>query len=203
MMNFSLIEKIKILANLIDSSPLFLFCSMLAIAILIFFIICIIRDIKVNKWFFISIWSIVGIMLVFNYNEFFINLIDNLFNTIFMALYFPNLTVYVIVLAISNICFIYSMFSKKISKHHKVLNIINGLIINVFLILIIDIVNRNNINVYDELTVYSNSNLLVLLELTTAIFTSWILLTLLFLAKKKLKKYDKFEYPKMREIVFD
>lgn len=203
MNDFSLIEKLKILVSVIDSSPLFLFCSMLAIATLIFFIICIKRDIKVNKLIFIVSWLVIGILLIVSYSNVFLNLLDNLFDTIFMALYFPSLTVYIIILAISNFFFIYSIFSKKIKKVHKILNIFNALITNVFLILIIDIVNKNNINVYDELTIYSNSTLLVLLELTTAIFTSWLLLSLLASARSKLKKYDKTEYPKMPEIIFD
>ena len=203
MNDFSLLEKLKILVSLIDSSPLFLFCSMLGIAVLIFFIICIKQDIKVNKWIFISIWIIILVMLVINYNSVILNLIDNLFDSIFMALYFPNLSVYIIVLSVSNLFFIYSMFSKKIKKTHKILNIINALIINIFLILVVDIVNKNNIDIYETLTVYSNSNLLILLELSTAVFTSWILLNLLISAHSKLKKYDKIDYPEMPEIVFD
>lgn len=203
MNDFSLLEKLKILVSLIDSSPLFLFCCMLGIAVLIFFIICIKQDIKVNKWIFISIWIIILVMLVINYNSVVLNLIDNLFDSIFMALYFPNLAVYIIVLSVSNLFFIYSMFSKKIKKTHKILNIINALIINIFLILVVDIVNKNNIDIYETLTVYSNSNLLILLELSTAVFTSWILLNLFISAHSKLKKYDKIDYPEMPEIVFD
>ena len=50
---------------------------------------------------------------------------------------------------------------------------------------------------------FSNSNLLVLLELTSAVFVSWILILLLISAHKKLKKYDDIEYPKMPEIIFE
>lgn len=203
MNDFSLVEKIKILMDLIVSSPLFLFFSMLIISIIIFFIICIKNNKKINKWIFISIWCVVGLMLIINYNSVILNLIDNLFNNVFMALYFPNLTVYIIVLSVSNFFFIYSVFSKKMIKSHKVINIINALIINIFLVLIIDIVNREGINVYDTLTIYSDSNLLVLLELNSAVFTSWILLNLLITAYHKLKKYDKKSYPKMPEIIFD
>ena len=202
MNDFSMLEKLKILVSLIVSSPLFLFFSMLSIAMLIFFIICVKRDIKFNKWIFICTWCFVALMIIISYNSVFLNLLDNLFNNLFMALYFPNLTVYVILLLVSNFFFIYSMISKKIIKPHKILNIVNALIINILLIFIIDIVNKNNINVYDTLTIYSNSNLLVLLELSTAIFTSWILLNLLISAYQKFKKYDN-DLPKMPEIIFE
>lgn len=201
--DLSLVEKLQVLTDMISSSPLFLFCSMIAIALLIFFIICIKKNIKINKWIFIIAWIILGLIIIIKYNSIVINLIDNLFDSIFMALYFPNLTIYIIILAISNFFFIYSIFSKKMYKRHKILNIINAVIIDMFLIIIIDIVKTNDINVYNQLTTFSNKNLLVTLELNSAIFTSWILLSLLISAHKKLKKYDKKELPKMQEIVFD
>ena len=203
MEDFSLIEKLGILMNIIVSSPLFLFCSMMGVAVLILYIISIKKEKKVNKWIFISIWIVLALVILVNYSQVLLNLIDNLFDEIFNALYFPNLTIYIIILGISNFSFFYSIFSKKMDKKEKVINFIEALIINMFLILIIDIVNTNNINVYDELTVYSNSNLLVLLELTSAIFTSWVLIILLFKAHEKLKKYDKSKVSDMPEIIFE
>ncbi|MBR6690945.1 MAG: hypothetical protein IKL65_06390 [Bacilli bacterium] len=203
MNDFSLVEKINILMDIIVSSPLFLFCSMLAVAVLILFIICVKKEKKVNKWIFISIWIILGIILIINYNSIVFNIIDSLFDSLFMALYFPSLTVYVTIISISNFIFLYSLINKKIDKKYKIINFINMLITNLLLILIIDTVKSNSINIYDEINLYTNSNLLVLLELTSALFVSWILVLLLVSAHNKLKKYDKKEYPKMPEIIFD
>jgi len=203
MNDFSLVEKINILVDIIVSSPLFLFCCMLAVAVLILFIICVKKEKKVNKWIFISIWIILGIILIINYNSIVFNIIDSLFDSLFMALYFPSLTVYVTIVSISNFCFFYSLINKRIHKKYKIINFINMLITNLLLILIIDTVKSNSINIYDEINLYTNSNLLVLLELTSALFVSWILVLLLVSAHNKLKKYDKKEYPKMPEIIFD
>ena len=203
MRNYSLVDKSKILMDIILSSPLFLFCFMVGIAVLIFYIISIKKEKSINKWIFISIWSFLVIILLINYNGIIIKLISNLLDDFFEALYFPDLTVYIIILFISNFFFFYSILSKKINKKYKLLNFCNVLIINIFLVLIIDIVKSNNINIYDELNVYTNSKLLVLLELTSSIFVSWILLCLLVATHIKLKKYDKKELPKMQEIVFE
>lgn len=203
MEDFSLIKKLNILMNLIISSPLFLFCFMMGIAILIFYIISIKKNKGINKWIFISVWVILFIILIINYRQVVFNLIDNLFDSIFTALYFPNLAVYIIILFISNFSFFYSIFSKRIDQSNKFINFITALLVDILLVLIIDIVSSNNINVYEELTVYSNSNLLVLLELTSAIFTSSILLNLLSSAHKKLKRYDKKEKSRMPEIIFE
>jgi len=120
-----------------------------------------------------------------------------------MALYFPNITVYIIILSISNLSFLYTMVSKKISKKYKIMNFVNVIIVDLFLILIVEIANTNGINIYNQLNIYSNSNLLVLLQLTTATFTSWLLISLLLSAHNKLKKYDKKEELPLPEIIFE
>lgn len=203
MNDFSLVDKLKILMNIIVSSPFFLFCFILGIVLLIFFIIYIKKGIIINKWILVSIWAILGIILVINYNSVLLHLIDDLINNIFMALYFPNFTIYLIILVISNFFFIYSIFNRKIKNSYRIINILNSLILNVFLIFIIDIVNKAGIVNYNNINIYTNSNLLVLLELSSAIFVSWILLNLLLTAYHRLQKYDKNEYPKMPEIIFD
>ncbi len=201
--DYTLFEKIKILINIVSSSPLFLCYFMIGVAVFIFFIICIKKGKKINKWIFITIWILLLILLSISYKSVTINLIDSMFNDVFMALYFPNLTVYIIIVFISNFFLFYSILSKKIEKSYKIVNVINSIIINSFLVLIIDIANTNGIDIKDTLTVYSNSNLLVLFELTTSIFTSWILLNLLISAHHKLKKYDSKQQQMMPEIIFD
>ena len=69
MRDFSLIEKINMLMNIIISNPLFLFCSMIGVAVFIFYIISIKKDRKVNKWIFICVWIILLIILLFKYNK--------------------------------------------------------------------------------------------------------------------------------------
>ena len=202
MEDFSLIEKLNELMNIIIHKPLFLFCTMVAVALLIFYIVSIKKERDINKWVFISIWSILVVILIINYNGVVVNLLDNFFDNVFDALYFPDLGVYIIILLVSNFSFFYSVFSKKADKANKIINFITVLIIDVFLILITDIVSVNKINVHDELTIYSNTSLLVLLQLTSSVFASWILLLLLSSARRKLKKYD-VEKIKKPEIIFE
>lgn len=203
MENFSLVEKLKILMNLVLSSPLFLFCIMLAIALLIFFVINMKSNKKSNSWIFLSIILFIVLVLLIVYNDIFLSIINDFLDAIFMALYFPNLSIYVSMLIISNFTVIYSLFSKNSSKTNKTVNIVNTLILDVFLILIVDTVSKNDIDINNSLKVYSNTTLMVLLELSTAIFISWILIKLFISAKTKLKKYDKKEYPEMPDIIFD
>ena len=203
MNDFSLMEKLEILMNIIGSSPLFLYCSMMAIVILIFFIINLKRNKKINKFFFIGVWISLLLILIIKYNEIIFKMFDDLLDYIFKILYFPDLPIYIIVLIISNFFFIFSIFSKEMEKSYKLLNTTIAIILDVISVLVVDIVSKNNIDIYNNVNIYSNSSLLVLLDLSVGIFASWLLLNLLITANYKLKKYNKIEYPKMQEIIFE
>ena len=203
MNDVSLREKLKTLMNIIVSSPLFLFCFMMGIAVLIFFIISLKKEKKVNKWIFISVWIILAIIITINYHSIVFKIIDNLFDSLFMAIYFPNIVIFFIILFISNFFFIFSLFRKKLSKKFKIINFINALIVDLFLILIMDTVKTNSIDIYNQVSMYTNFNVMILMQLNSATFISWILINLLVSAHNKLKKYDKIELPEMPEIVFD
>ena len=200
MNDFTLVEKLKILMDVILSSPLFLVLIICAVITAIFLIFRLSLDNRRNKIMFILCWVILLIAIFVKYTNIFFELIDNMFNIVFEALYFPSLAIYLVILVISNFFLIYSVASKKVDLKHKLLNILTAVIIDTFLIIIMELVKVNNISIYDKVALYSNSNLLVLLELTTSIFTSWILLNLLISAHSKLKKYDKNMMP---ELIFD
>lgn len=203
MNDFSLIEKFSMLMNLISSSYLFLICMIIGILALTYLIICTILNKKVNKLIFISVSVVVGILLFINYGNIIIKVLDVILDSVFMALYFPSLPIYICVLLISNFIFITSIFNKEKIKAVKITNSINATVLNFLLILVIEVIRRNNINIYEEISLYTNSNLLILLELSMGIFLSWVLISLFISAHRKLKKYDKNEYTEMPEIIFD
>lgn len=100
-------------------------------------------------------------------------------NNIFLFLFFPNLAVYVLVLIIINILIVRSTFSKKDSKFTKNINIIFFLLFQVIFYLIIDNVVKNNIDVYEQLSIYTNQDLLILIELSMQLFLLWVILLLI------------------------
>lgn len=203
MKDFSLIEKLQILMKILFSSPLFLYCFIFLIILLGVLIVSKKSKIKISKWIFVGIWVTLFTILIIKYNNVVIELVDEVLDYVFKILYFPDLPIYVMTLIISNILFIMSIISKNMKKSHRILNIITTIILDFLLVLIIDIVSSNNIEIYNNINIYTNSNLLVLLEISIAIFISWLLLNLLLTAHHKLKKFDKVEYPKMQEIIFD
>lgn len=201
--DISLIEKIKTLMDIIVSSPLFLFCFMTGISVLIYYLISLKKERKVNKWIFIAVWLILTVIIIVSYHTVIFKIVDNLLDALFMALYFPNTTVYFIILFVSNLYFIISLFRRNLSKKFKIINFINALIVDLLLILIMDTVKTGSIDIYDQVSMYSNFNLMIIMQLNSATFLSWILISLLVSAHTKLKKYDKKELPDMPEIVFE
>ena len=200
MNDFTLVEKLKILMDVILSSPLFLILCICAVIIAIFLIFRLSLDNKRNRIAFISCWVVMLLAIIIKYFGIFAELMDNMFNMIFEALYFPSLSTYLMILIVSNFFLIYSVIPKKVDLKHKLLNIFTAIIIDAFLVMIMEIVSTNKISIYDKVTLYSNNKLLVLLELSTSVFTSWILLNLLISAHRKLKKYDEKAMP---ELIFD
>ena len=203
MEDISFIDKLNIVSDIILSSPLFLISILLIEIALIIYLLLKKGKLKIKKWMVISIWSVLALIIIIIYHKVFLNLMDNFINYVFTALYFPNLAVYITVILVSNVFYFISVFNKKIDRKYNIINITNALLLDILMIFIIDIVNKNNIDIYEKVTVFSNSKLLVLLELSTGIFTSWILLNIFISLKEKLKKYDKAEYPDMPEIIFN
>ena len=189
MVNFSFADKIKILFNTILSTPFFSLSALLGLILAILMIIDIIKHKKIRRQYYIAAWFFIFIFIVTKYHKIIPTLVDNLVNQIFMALYFPSIGVYMLLLIIINVSFIYCL-AKNIHKSYKILTGIISILLDLLFILIINIILENNVDITSEVTLYTNSKLLVLLELSTAIFVSWILLIFFISAYLKLKILD-------------
>lgn len=189
MANISFVDKIKILFNTIFSNPFLSLSAVLGIILAVLMIIDIIKHKKIRRKYYIAAWFFIFLFIIVRYYKVFPLLVDNLINQVFMTLYFPNIGVYMMLLIIINISFIYCL-AKNIHKSYKVLTGIISIFLDLLFILIINFILENNIDITSDITLYTNSKLLVLLELSTALFVSWILLIFFISAYLKLKKLD-------------
>lgn len=189
MANFTFFEKIKILWDTILSTPFFSLSAVVGLVLAILMIVDIKRRKKIRKQYYIAAWFFIFLFITFKYIKIIPILLDNLVNQIFMALYFPSIGIYMFLLLVVNAGFIFCL-SKNIHKSYKILTGIISIILDLFFVLIINIILDNNIDVTKDVTLYTNSNLLVLLELSTAIFVSWLLLIFFISAYLKLKNLD-------------
>lgn len=170
----SIVEKFKILFDMIlDFKFIFIFLGVLVIATFLYLI----KKIDNRKYIMIitlSLLLILGIDIVINYKEL-AEVFDNFMTIFFSNIYFPSVYVYVGTLLIVAIAFITSMFNKMLNKIYKIINGITFVMDNILLAIILNIIAKNKIDVFTPNELYTNINLVAVLEISIGLFVLWVL----------------------------
>lgn len=170
----SIAEKFKILFDMIlDFKFIFIFLGVLVIATFLYLI----KKIDNRKYIMIitlSLLLILGIDIVINYKEL-AEVFDNFMTIFFSNIYFPSVYVYVGTLLIVAIAFITSMFNKMLNKIYKIINGITFVMNNILLTIILNIIAKNKIDVFTPNSLYTNINLVAVLEISIGLFVLWVL----------------------------
>ena len=170
----SIVEKFKILFDMIlDVKFIFIFLGVLVIATFLYLI----KKIDNRKYIMIitlSLLLILGIDIVINYKEL-AEVFDNFMTIFFSNIYFPSVYVYVGTLLIVAIAFITSMFNKMLNKIYKIINGITFVMNNILLAIILNIIAKNKIDVFTPNELYTNINLVAVLEISIGLFVLWVL----------------------------
>lgn len=170
----SIVEKFKILFDMIlDFKFIFIFLGVLVIATFLYLI----KKIDNRKYIMIitlSLLLILGIDIVINYKEL-AEVFDNFMTIFFSNIYFPSVYVYVGTLLIVAIAFITSMFNKMLNKVYKIINGITFVMNNMLLVIILNIIAKNKIDVFTPNSLYTNINLVAVLEISIGLFVLWVL----------------------------
>lgn len=170
----SIAEKFKILFDMIlDFKFIFIFLGVLVIVTFLYLI----KKIDNRKYIMIitlSLLLILGIDIVINYKEL-AEVFDNFMTIFFSNIYFPSVYVYVGTLLIVAIAFITSMFNKMLNKIYKIINGITFVMNNILLVIILNIIAKNKIDVFTPNELYTNINLVAVLEISIGLFVLWVL----------------------------
>lgn len=170
----SIAEKFKILFDMIlDFKFIFIFLGVLVIVTFLYLI----KKIDNRKYIMIitlSLLLILGIDIVINYKEL-AEVFDNFMTIFFSNIYFPSVYVYVGTLLIVAIAFITSMFNKMLNKVYKIINGITFVMNNILLTIILNIIAKNKIDVFTPNELYTNINLVAVLEISIGLFVLWVL----------------------------
>ena len=170
----SIVEKFKILFDMIlDFKFIFIFLGVLVIATFLYLI----KKIDNRKYIMsitLSLLLILGIDIVINYKEL-AEVFDNFMTIFFSNIYFPSVYVYVGTLLIVAIAFITSMFNKMLNKIYKIINGITFVMNNILLAIILNIIAKNKIDVFTPNELYTNINLVAVLEISIGLFVLWVL----------------------------
>lgn len=174
MVELSLIEKIKTLFTLIFSSSLFLILLLGIFIILVDIFYISKQSKKVKIMYLVVSFVVIGILLI-TYFEEFLKFIDVLNKNIVMLINFPSLLQYTVIIFITLIIMTISIFNKKINRIISRINI-GVFIADLFIFfLILDQINKANIDLSNKVNIYSNTNLMALFEISMIIFVTWLL----------------------------
>ncbi len=108
---------------------------------------------------------------------------NNLLDQLFVDIYFPSTYVYLFVFLFINIVTIGSLINIKKKSTYKTVNGIVFLITNFIFVLILEIISNQKIDIFKKSSIFSNKDLIILLELSVSIFIIWLLgLALIYLS---------------------
>ena len=214
MQNYSLFEKIGILFSIIKTSPLFIISFIIGIILITMMFLDLKTTKKIREKLLIVIWISVMIFIGIRYCNYLIKISDNLVEEIFTAIYFPNIAIYTIIIITVNIALIIGLLKKKMTTSYKVANVFTTVVIDFLFILILETIIKNKIDVYETLTVYSNKDLLTLIELSSGMYTAWLFVVALIriveksmpeekIVKEEIKEPEKIEIPINCDLVYE
>ena len=191
MNQLSLLDKIKVLFELLFSSPIVIgiFAFSLILMIALFFSSRLNK--KFVKYVFISIYVLIIGFSIFKYGSYFLTSIDS-FLTLFMAnIYFPIIPIYVAIMIISFIIMIITLSGKHKSRIVKIINTVFFTLIQMLFAVFIYTIESNHIDLSSNTGLYSNEQTMTLLELGMGLFVVWVVLLLIILYLKKADKIFK------------
>jgi len=172
----SIWKMLETVANLILSSPFFIITLVVGILLLALMIYSIVKNKKMSKGLSIVVWIFLILFILIRYNNYLYSLFDNLINNIFVQIFFPNLATYIIMLISTITIMVYTIIKKSSPRFLKIMNVLFSFLIIFLFILTLDKIVNLNVNIYEQLTVFSDKELLILIELSMLIFVVWVLL---------------------------
>ena len=201
MMKTSIIDKLNIIFELTKSSNIFI----AIIAFLLFIIVVAITNNKKNqsttKKIYLCIYAFVILGILIAYYSSIGKMFDYMMNNFFIAIYFPNLAIYLAAIITVNIIFLVSVFNNNISKFIKNLNIIIFALMNYLLALILNIIHTNKLDVFTQTSVYGNKEAQALIELSSTVFLIWIFFLVIYkmimIYQRKINPIDAYRVEKV------
>ena len=170
----SILEKLEILFNTLMDLE---FVLVFALLILFFTLLYTIKKLSGTKYIlyiFLTFTLLFGISIVKNY-DILSNTFENFTTIFFSNIYFPSIYVYIGSLVVSFITFITSMLNVMLKKVYKVINSIMFALNNILFVVILNIIAKNKIDIFSVNSLYTNTNLVAILELSMGLCIVWLL----------------------------
>lgn len=186
--DLSLLEKLKVFVDVSSSSGICIASIFILLFMAFMFLTTNKKNAKASKLLFIGIYVVLILVMLFQYQDSLYDMFDYMMNNFFIVFYFPNLAIYLAAIFATNIILMISIFNYKEDKLVKVVNTIIYCIIHYLLILILNIVNVKNLDVFSQSSVYGNEKASALISLTSIIFIVWIIFLVIYKIIRHLQK---------------
>ncbi len=170
----TLLEKLKILIDVLMTFKFILVLIAIMLILTILFIFKKLSNKKYTALISLSILLTLIISIIGNYKTLF-KTFDNFTTIFFNGIYFPSIYIYLSILLVVAVAFITSILSTKKKKVYKIINSIAFILNNIFFIIVLNIIAKNSINVFEISSLYTNSSLVAILELNMGLFILWII----------------------------
>ena len=113
---------------------------------------------------------------IWQYFEPLSKMMDSLIDHLFTSIYFPSTYVYLFILIMFDVVTIVSLFNPKGEKIYKTIHGIFFVMINFVLTIILEMIAKNNIDIFSKESLFSNTSLVTLLEFSMSLFILWLII---------------------------
>ncbi len=180
MTKMSFIDKLGVLVEVSKSSNLFI-VAVFMLGIIGYLLYNINKkNMKNAKRIYLGAALVILVITLVVYHDSIAKMFDYMMNNFFIAVYFPNVAIYLAALIITNIILYISIFNYKVSNLIKNINIIVYCILNYILLLILNVVVSKKLDVFTQASIYQNKQAQALIELSSVIFIVWILFLIVY-----------------------
>ncbi len=170
----TILEKLKILLDILLDYKMILIVTILLIILTLLYLVKILNKKKYILSMILSFIVVFSISIISNY-KILSTTFDNFTTIFFRGIYFPSIYLYITTLILLLVVFIMSILSIKLPKTYKVINTTAFIINNIFLAIILNIIAKNKIDIFSVNSLYTNTNLVVVLELNMSMIIIWLL----------------------------
>ena len=203
MIQMSFSEKLKVLVDVSSSSGICIASIFLLIFMAALFLTTNRKNAKSSKKLYASIYILLLIVVFIVYHDSLSTMFDYMMNNFFIVFYFPNLAIYLAAIIATNIILLATIFNFREDKILKYLNTTIYCMIHYLLVLILNVVAKNKLDVFDQTSIYKNTDASAIISLTSTIFIVWIIFIIIYkLIRKSQKKKQKVRVPVRRVIKY-
>lgn len=176
----TILDKLKLIFDLSTSNVIYIIALGILLFITALFLTTNRKNYKESIKTYAILYLIIAIFIGVKFYSSLGSMFDCMMNNLFIVFYFPNISVYLAAIIITNIIIWVTIFSRKTKFGIKLINCIVFLLIHYLLVLNLSIITNEKLDVFNQTSLYSNADVHALVELTGGIFIVWILFLIIY-----------------------